>query len=309
MIMKTKFTLFLLLACASASAQNIVSVQMKDGTVHNYSLDEFSKISFTDGEPTDFYEMYGQKDDQDVLVLTFEDKDYKGSEYTETYWTSRIDSPQYGGPILYQGGESWFWDEGNTGIMYDGIAAGDAYWLGGYAVSNYWGEDFNGKSYDSQLEIATPKNPGPGADGSDNFLVLYGYRDNINTTGFCTAAPLYVVDGEDEVEFEPQYVYATNTSYTLNSLHNGDNFAPPATENSWFRLYAEGIKADGSKEYTYVELCTGIDIVQDWVKFDLTPLGKIKELNFFLMGSDDLCGDYGLNTPGYAALDNLAIKK
>ena len=307
--MKTKFTLFLLLACASVNAQNIVSVQMKDGTVHNYSLDEFSKISFTDGEPTDFEEMYGQKDDAGVLVLTFEDKDYKGSEDTETYWTSHIDDKQYGGSILYGDGDSWFWDEGNTGIMYDGLAGSYGFASGGYAVSNYWGEDFNGKGFDSQLEIATTKNPGPGADGSDNFLVMYCYRDEKSTPGFCNAAPLYVIEGTEEVEFEPQYVYATNTSYALNSLHNGDAFAAPATENSWFRLYAEGVKADGSKEYTYVELCTGTDIKQEWVKFDLTPLGKIKELNFFMMGSEDLGGSYGLNTPGYAAVDNLAIKK
>ena len=58
-----------------------------------------------------------------------------------------------------------------------------------------------------------------------------------------------------------------------------------------------------------MELCTGTDIKQEWVKFDLTPLGKIKELNFFMMGSEDLGGAYGLNTPGYAAIDNLAIKK
>ena len=307
--MKTKFTLFLLLACASVNAQNIVSVQMKDGTVHNYSLDEFSKISFTDGEPTDFEEMYGQKDDAGVLVLTFEDKDYKGSEDTETYWTSHIDDKQYGGSILYGDGDSWFWDEGNTGIMYDGLAGSYGFASGGYAVSNYWGEDFNGKGFDSQLEIATTKNPGPGADGSDNFLIMYGYRSEMSTPGYCTAGSLYVIDGENEVEFEPQYVYATNTSYALNSLHNGDAFAAPATENSWFRLYAEGVKADGSKEYTCVELCTGTDIKQEWVKFDLTPLGKIKELNFFMMGSEDLGGSYGLNTPGYAAIDNLAIKK
>lgn len=46
--MKKIFTLLFASVCAFASAQNVVSVQMKDGTVHNYSLDEFSKISFTD---------------------------------------------------------------------------------------------------------------------------------------------------------------------------------------------------------------------------------------------------------------------
>lgn len=307
--MKTKFTLFMLLACASVNAQNIVSVQMKDGTTHNYSLEDFSKISFTDGEPTDFYEMYGQTGDKDVLVLTFEDKDFKGG--IDNYWTSLVDETENMGPLLYDNGASyWFCDDGNTDLLYEGFidsGYGAAFWSGGYAISNYWNETYDDISMDRQLTVSTTKNPGPGADGSDNFMIVYSWRSALEdaNSGFSATKPLYI-DGAD---FEPQYVYATNTSYVLNSLHNGGGAAVPATENSWFKLYAEGVKADGEKVYTSINLCTGTDIEQEWVKFDLTPLGRVKELYFFVMGSDDLCGDFGLNTPGYAAVDNIAIKK
>lgn len=246
----------------------------------------------------------------DVLVLTFEDKDFKGG--IDNYWTGLIDNPEYNGPLLYgENAASYgFCDTENTGLTYDGFidsGYGASLASGGYAVSNYWSETYDGFGFDRQLTVSTTKNPGPGADGSDNFMIVNSSRNTLEdaNSAFSATKPLYI-DGK---EFEPEYVYATNTSYVLNSLHNGDSYSSPATENTWFRLYAEGVKADGSKVYTYIDLCKGTDIEQEWVKFDLTPLGKVKELYFFVMGSDDLCGDYGLNTPGYAAVDNLAIKK
>lgn len=248
--------------------------------------------------------------DDDVLVLTFEDDDFKGG--AADYWTAHIDETEYNGPLLYgeEAADYWFCDEGNTGLTYDGFidsGYGAAFWSGGYAISNYWNETYEGIGYDRQLTVSTTKNPGPGADGSDNFMVVNSWRSTLEdaNSGYTATNPLYIEDAE----FEPQYVYATNTSYVLDALHNGSGTATPATEASWFRLYAEGVKADGGKVYTYTDLCKGTDIEQEWVKFDLTPLGKIKELYFFLMGSDDLCGSFGLNTPGYAAVDNLAIKK
>lgn len=246
---------------------------------------------------------------ENVLVLTFEDKDFKGG--IDNYWTSLVDNPEYNGPLLYTDAASYkFSDDGNTGLKYDGFidaGYGAAFWSGGYAISNYWSETYEGLGYDRQLTVSTTPNPGPGADGSDNFMIVNSWRSTLEdaNSGYTATKPLYI----DGAEFEPRYVYATNTSYVLDALHNGSGAAVPATENSWFRLYAEGVKADGSKEYAYIELCTGTDIEQEWVKFDLTPLGKVKELYFFVMGSDDLCGSFGLNTPGYAAVDNLAIKK
>lgn len=245
----------------------------------------------------------------DVLVLTFEDKDFKGG--IDNYWTGLIDNPEYNGPLLYgENAASYgFCDTGNTGLSYDGFidsGYGASFSSGGYAISNYWSETYDGFSFDRQLCVSTTKNPGPGADGSDNFMIVNSWRSVLEdaNSGYMATKPIYT-DGE----FEPQYVYATNTSYVLNSLHNGDSYSTPATANTWFWLYAEGVKADGEKAYTYIDLCEGTDIEQEWVKFDLTPLGKVKELYFFVMGSDDLCGDFGLNTPSYAAVDNLAIKK
>lgn len=64
------------------------------------------------------------QEDYDLRVLTFEDTDYKGGVNFAggTDWSSLIDDPQYGGPLLYGSGngvtsedEAYKWtDENNT---------------------------------------------------------------------------------------------------------------------------------------------------------------------------------------------------
>ena len=56
-------------------------------------------------------------------------------------------------------------------------------------------------------------------------------------------------------------------------------------------------------------LCDLTDgIVDDWQKFDLYPLGKVTTIKFTLSASDDQCGSYGMNTPGYFAYDDVAVR-
>ena len=249
----------------------------------------------------------------DIRILTFEDEDYVGSDGKG--WSSLIDSEQYGGSLLYGSGASTycFYDEGNTELAWDGFydsGYGGYYYSFGYAVSCFRLDDFTGASFYEQLSVTTTETPGgSGAAGSANFLVMYCYRDDIETGALYVTRdqvnPLYFADGQAH---EPQYVYVTNTSYTLNSLTYGDSFASAATDGTLFTLYAEGTDEDGNIIRTSINLCTDTYAVREWIYFDLTPLGAVTELRFFVMGSDDLCGDWGLNTPGYAALDNLAVK-
>jgi hypothetical protein len=48
-------------------------------------------------------------------------------------------------------------------------------------------------------------------------------------------------------------------------------------------------------------------ICSDWTKISLTALGKVKSLAFKFTSSDT--GDYGMNTPAYACIDNLIYEK
>ncbi|HCS21440.1 MAG TPA: hypothetical protein DIW47_12915 [Bacteroidetes bacterium] len=112
-------------------------------------------------------------------------------------------------------------------------------------------------------------------------------------------------------------VYITNTAFTYHSIKEGDQFAKKfggadgsdpdylllhilAKENgSWktdtvhFYL-ADYRNADPSKDYA----------VSAWTWVDLSKLGTVDTLHFFLTSSDT--GEFGMNTPGFFAVDDLS---
>ena len=89
----------------------------------------------------------------------------------------------------------------------------------------------------------------------------------------------------------------------------GDGFAPPATESSLFKVVAYGYNSAnelvGSTEFV---LCEGTTPVTEWVKWDLTSLGKVAKVVFNFAPSEDLVGAYGMNTPAYFAYDDVAVR-
>ena len=131
----------------------------------------------------------------ELRVLTFEDADYKGGTNFagKSDWSSLIDSPQYGGSMLYGGGsgfdtleKAYKWtDSGNTELssrLCNGYGA-YCYWSGGHAVSNYASSDYvtNG-DFNHQLTVYKAGaegdvRTGGGHNGSNNFAVHFGYKD------------------------------------------------------------------------------------------------------------------------------------
>ena len=53
---------------------------------------------------------------------------------------------------------------------------------------------------------------------------------------------------------------------------------------------------------------TRYNFVSSWTKWDLSELGEVSRVVFLLSGSNDLTGEYGLNTPAYVAFDNFAVR-
>ena len=152
--------------------------------------------------------------------------------------------------------------------------------------------------YTRQLSI-------PLAANSNQFLVVFNSVNLQGYPSFSNCTPFHFADDNARVI---ESVDVINTSYVLNSLTNGDGFAPAATDESQFVVHFEGTHEDGSKsEVTYL-LADGRNFVTDWTSVDLTPLGKVKSLRTYVTGSADLEGDWGLNTPGYVALDNIKVR-
>ena len=246
----------------------------------------------------------------EVRVLTFEDSDYVGPIKMANYWSSKIDEPQYGGPILYGDGCRWE-DEYNTylcGLVtpYDADTWSGGFSGGGIAISNYGGGELKEGNYKIQLERYVPGlekavRQGVGNNKSDNFAVVYdGGAWGTNP------AALTMKDGEPRVILS---AYITNTTYTLNSLVNGDGYNPPMAKDGFFKIVATGYVGDevtGSAEFF---LAKGeYNFVTDWTKWDLSKLGAVDKVVFSLVASEDQYGTYGLNTPAYFAIDDISVR-
>lgn len=250
----------------------------------------------------------------EIRTLTFEDVDAKftsyaipGCGYPVEKWSDLIDDPQYGGPLLYNDysytGYEWH-DAGNTELA-SGIIDGGAYWNGGHAISDYYMADYSTATYETQLAISVGEEGAAGYGGSKNFCVQNGYVDDKSWK--TTVPSFYFADGVARVV---DHMYVVCTSYVLNSLKNGDGFSTPAGDDTWHKIVATGYDINGVMTATAeIKLCDGKDnIVTEWTKFDLSGLGEVWKVEFNIVASADLNGEFGLNCPAYFAYDNVAVR-
>ena len=256
---------------------------------------------------------------EDVMVLTFEDEDYKGEE--SDYWSSLVDDRQYGGKLLY--GESgtgvydeaeayrWY-DEGNTFLssMLNNSWGSWAYWNGGIAVSDYVDSNLDNVPYTDQLAVfrkGAEAGRGEGGHGaSDRFAVINGVDNTFVSSGTDTRAVLAFGDGQARTI---DHAYVALTTYFLSNIVNGSSFCTAATEETFVDLLAEGFDAQGQKTGTAtLRLVDGLHHVQGWTWFDLSALGKVSSVKFNFSVSDDQKGAYGVNTPTYVAIDDIAVR-
>jgi hypothetical protein len=114
--------------------------------------------------------------------------------------------------------------------------------------------------------------------------------------------------------------HLTNSTYAALSMQTGDAFAkkfggPAGTDPDFFELTIHGWDRDqlstGSVILPLADFRAGdpnADFILDrWVWVDLSGLGANVASVSFSMASSDV-GEFGVNTPTYFALDNLAIQ-
>lgn len=254
----------------------------------------------------------------EMAVLTFEDKDYKGTgNYVGTLdWSTLIDDPQYGGLLLYGDGgmgvydeeDAYTWNDDRNTYLTSTInnAWGSwCYWNGGAAISNYGTAVADG-GYETQLGIPYAAAGGKhGHNGSDNFAVCYGYEDN-SGYGSDSRTVFTFSDGQARVI---DHAYINNTAYFLNSVSYGDGFNSAAKDDTYINLVAQGYDKDGKLLGTAsLPLVQGKKAITEWTRFDLSGLGQISTLKFDFDASADQKGDYGLNAPAYFAIDDIAVR-
>lgn len=111
------------------------------------------------------------------------------------------------------------------------------------------------------------------------------------------------VVGDDGNGMELQGVAVTNTCYTVNSILNGDSFAPAFADGDYLKLILTGNNDNGEPVELYLaDYRDGKNFVLDnWEWLDLAPLDKVTRINVTM----ECTNEY---TPTYFALDAITEK-
>lgn len=264
----------------------------------------------------------------ELRTLTFEDSDYVGDEanylnHQTDFWSSLIDSPQYGGTLLYgkNHGDTaaaytstnykWY-DKGNT-YLYSELPKNfgvTMYWGGGHAISNYWNANIDEGDYTNQLSVWVPNSSGSGRNGhgyngSNNFAVHFGYKDGSPWNG--TQNLPFFRFGDNQAR-TIDHMYVNNTTYAVNCLTNGNGLTAELMPGDYMRIKAVGYDEYGGETdsvYFYLATKSG-NIVTNWTKWDLFKLKDVLRVEFNIEGSSD--NGYGFSQPAYFAYDNVAVR-
>ena len=161
----------------------------------------------------------------------------------------------------------------------------------GFAVSD--NTDQLTAGYDNQYSVYAPN----GANGSEKFAIAY--------SGFNEVTNLQFVGGQ---EFNFKSLMINNTTLVALALKEGLFSASAFGEDDWFKIIITGVNAAGSEtgkvEFYLADFRNGKSyICQEWTKVDLTKLDKVNRLEFTFESTDN--GDWGMNTPGYACIDDI----
>ena len=211
--------------------------------------------------------------------------------------------------------EAYTWyDAGNTELKHTLPKSWDnyCYWGGGHAISHYVSSDFAAHgSFIDQLTVysktasADVATTGGGHNGSNNFAVHFGYKDNSGYTDSQILPSFAFADGVARVV---DHMYVNNICYALNCYLNGNGLTAKIGPDDWVKLVATGYDTKGTKTgETVIYLCNGPDnIIMDWTKWDLSSLGKVSKVTFNVTGSSD--NGYGFSQPAYFAYDDVAVR-
>ena len=243
-----------------------------------------------------------------VNLATAELYELRTLTFEGNYWTNLISDSEYG-----NGNGQYPWhDEDNTDLFFSPDSPKYP-GMGGHAISYYTGSDWETDG-NSQHDLQA-YNVSGGANGSTNFCVHFGWVDDSGMGMMNNLLGFEFDDGNARVI---ESMYVTNTTYVYNQLHAIDPFTGVENyvinDNATFKIVAYGYDNVNAEDDEYVSstefylLNKGQNFVTNWTKWDLSGLGKVVEVRFNLVGSDDMYGPYGLGAPGYFAYDDVVVR-
>ena len=262
-------------------------------------------------------------EDYELRVLTFEDSDYATNNGVSGYWSGLIDEPQYGGELLYGDGGGdmgstgqtlgyrWF-DNNNTFLQSafpKNFGGQQMYWGGGHAISNYWDSEIANGDYEHQLSVYARGESGDGRgghghNGSDNFCVHYGYKDDYSESIGMENLPYF--EFADGAYRTIDHMYVNLNTYLANCIANGNDLTSSLAAGEYVRVVATGYRLRGTREVTFDLASDNGTVIGDWTKWDLSGLGDVTKVDFNIVGSSD--NGYGFSQPAYFCYDDVAVR-
>lgn len=323
------------MATATSFANKYTTIVSKDATI-SIPVEKMDSIMFTEDDQTSGFQFavhdtVFQPVQKSIRTSTFEDNsECWNADKNTVLWSSKIDKLQYMGELYGSNARkfSTFYDpetqllSGLTCVVdtTQDVSYGEAFWSGGFAVTNYYsnsykldevskqlGEEFSAW-FETQLTVYDIDNESAGHN-SAQCLIGYGYYDG---SGFSS-------DNRPSFAFADSsyhFIYGTPVSadvkvacYFAHSVIDGDDFNEPITKDS--RLIVEVIGYDENGKETgksQIDLVKNGRVFADWQTIDLTPLG---DCHIFRFNIRDLVGDqsndYGLSSAAYIAVDNVKV--
>jgi hypothetical protein len=197
--------------------------------------------------------------------------------------------------------------------FWNGSDCSGGFTSGGVRFSNNYNSDYD--SWDAFTYSNITNKAASGWSAQYNAITGGGHEGSANyAIGYIgwVQPPTVTLSNSEVVEG----FYATNNSYAYYSMRDGDMFAKKfggtsGNDEDWFKLTITGEDAGGNQTgvvdfYLADFRFSNNDqdyIVNTWRFVDLTSLGQVKSLEFSLSSTDN--GNYGMNTPGYFAIDTL----
>ncbi|MDR3366076.1 MAG: DUF4465 domain-containing protein [Prevotellaceae bacterium] len=195
-----------------------------------------------------------------------------------------------------------FWNGSNgggkfssgRGVFLNSYEAEYGSW-GGFAYSNR--NDTSASGFTAQFDVYTSTPSGKG-------IFAVGYMDTytpaIPTITF--AEPVALKSAE----------FALN-AYAYKIIRDGDEVVPAKkfTAEDWYKITVKSVDssnvASDSLEVYLADFRDGKSVLIDrWTEFSLAPL-KGNKLTFEASSTDN--GEWGMNTPAYFCIDNIALSK
>lgn len=164
----------------------------------------------------------------------------------------------------------------------------------------------------NQYSAITAAGYDPPASGGSNYAVGYAINDFVSLE--VTPVPLRIADSMPLIV---KGFYVTNSTYAALSMKFGDDYSKKfggetGDDPDYFKLMVWGLLGGAETDtieffladYRFANNAEDY-ILEEWEWVDTESIGKVDSLMLSLESTD--VGDWGMNTPGYFCIDNLAI--